>query len=116
MSAAMSQQREQTPPVSSLQALLAALSQLGYRFTAVTPDTHALVLARDGGEEARSLRDVFGWNREFSPEILPVGLWDLMQQASVCEQLPNGRWRATLRVASIEHLLFAHSPFPTIAQ
>lgn len=101
---------------ASLQRLLASLAQLGYRFTAVTPDTHALVLARDGSEDARCLRDVFGWNRAFSPAILPVALFDLMQHAGACEQLPSGLWRATLRVASYEHLLFAHSQFPTAAQ
>lgn len=102
--------------MEALERLLARLSQLGYRFIAVTPDTHALVLARDGSEGARSLRDVFGWNRAFSPDILPAGLFELMQLAGACEQLPTGLWRATLRVATVEHLLFAHSPFPTAAQ
>lgn len=99
-----------------LQALLARLAELKYRFTAVTPDTHALNLARAPERTARSLRDVFGWNLAFSPDVLPGNLFTSMQRAAACEQLPSGLWRATLRVASVGHLLFAHSPFPTSAR
>jgi methylase of polypeptide subunit release factors len=99
-----------------LKSLLGRLSELGYRFTAVTPETHARLNARGGPQPARSLRDVFGWNRAFLPSILPPGLFELMQRAAACEPLADGSWRATLRVASVDHLLFAHSAFPTSAQ
>jgi len=101
---------------SALQALLARLGELQYRFTAVTPDTHALVLARDPARPAQSLRDVFGWNLPFSAEVLPPGLFALMQRAMACEELEGGLWRATVRVASLGHLLFVHSAFPTVAR
>jgi len=103
-----------TPP--AIVRLLALLSELGYRFTAVTPRTHSLVLGRDKARTARSLRDVFGWNLPFSPEALPSGLFELMLRAQACEQLSTGHWRATLRVASVEHFLFVHSAFPTLAR
>ncbi len=99
-----------------LNALLASLAELDYRFTAVTPETHALVLARTASEPARTLRDVFGWNRSFSPDIVPSGVFDLLRAAGACEQLPDGRWRARVRVASVGHLLFVHSGFPTVEQ
>src|SRR5207244_10060740 len=104
------------PMPPAMVRLLAMLSELGYRFTAVTPRTQSLVLGRDAARTARSLRDVFGWNLPFSPAALPPGLFELMQRAEACEQLSTGVWRATLRVASVEHFLFLHSAFPTLAR
>lgn len=97
-----------------LKTLLAELTKLDYRFTTVTPDTHALVNQRSGNEPARSLRDVLGWNRPFSPDVLPPGMFRVLQMAGACAPLSTGLWRATLRVSSVGHLLFAHSAFPTV--
>jgi SAM-dependent methyltransferase len=99
---------------AELKALLAELTKLDYRFTTVTPTTHAFVVERRRGEPARTLRDVFGWNLPFPPSILPTGLLQLMQTAGACEPLAGGECRATLRVSSVGHLLFAHSAFPTV--
>lgn len=99
---------------AELKALLTELTRLEYRFTTVTPETHARVLSRKERAPARTLRDVFGWNLAFQPGILPPGLLQLMQTAGACEPLSGGAWRATLRVASVGHLLFAHSAFPTV--
>jgi len=101
--------------VAGLKALLSQLAVLEYRFTTVTPETHALVNRRPGNEQARTLRDVFGWNRSFSPEILPAGLFEAMRAAGACRSEADGSWRATWRVASLGHQLFLHSPFPTLA-
>lgn len=98
----------------SLRTLLARLSALQYRFITVTPETHALVNRRPGNERARTLRDVFGWNRSFTPDILPAGLFDVMRAAEACLAEPDGSWRATFRVASLGHQLFIHSAFPTL--
>lgn len=100
--------------MSELQALLTELSRLEYRFTTVTPDTHALVLARKQRGSARSLRDVFGWNLPFSSDVLPASLFAAMQAADACERISEDAFRATVRVSSVEHLLFAHSAFPTV--
>jgi len=97
----------------TLKPLLSSLAALGYRFTCVTPDTHFLVNGRPGNEHARSLRDIFGWNRSFAPELVPRDLFEMMKAAHACEQQPDGWWRATFRVASLGHQLFAHSSFPT---
>jgi SAM-dependent methyltransferase len=96
-----------------MKTVLSQLAARGYRFTTVTPETHLLVNSRPGNERARSLRDVFGWNRSFLPETLPQELFDATRAANACEQLPDGSWRATFRVASLGHQLFAHSSFPT---
>ena len=100
---------------AALEAILSQLAAADYRFTSVTPETHARVNARPDNQRARSLRDVFGWNRPFSPEQLPAGLFELLQAAGACEPEPDGSWRARLRVASVGHQLFLHSAFPTSA-
>lgn len=98
---------------AALEAILSQLAARDYRFTTVTPETHAWVNARAGARRARTLRDIFGWNRPFSPEQLPLGLFDVLQAARACEQRPDGSWRSLVRVASLGHLLFLHSAFPT---
>jgi methylase of polypeptide subunit release factors len=98
----------------ALAALLRRLSQLEYRFTTVTPETHARVLARSQAP-ARNLRDVLGWNRPFDPSTLPAGVFEALAAAGGCVALPHGLWRATLRVSSVEDSLFVHSGFPTDA-
>jgi SAM-dependent methyltransferase len=91
-----------------------AVQGLGYRFITPTPDTHARVNLRAGNAEAMSLRDIFGWNRRFKPNILPAALFDLMQTAGAAE--PDGDdWRSTIRLASLGSDLFLHSAFPTTA-
>lgn len=100
----------------SLVELLRALKQLHYRFTTVTPDTHALVNARPENGEARTVEDVFGWNRPFREGLLPQSLFELAQAAHACERSSGTEpWRATVRVASLGGDLFAHSAFPTTA-
>ena len=49
----------------ALVALIEALKRLGYTFTTVTPSTHERVNRRPCAEQARNLRDVFGWSRPF---------------------------------------------------
>lgn len=96
-----------------LRPVLSLLAERGYRFTTVTPETHALVNARPGNERARSLGDVFGWNRSFAADLLPRELFEATRAANACERQPDGSWRTTFRVASLGHRLFAHSSFPT---
>jgi hypothetical protein len=96
-----------------LKTVLRWLAELDYRFTTVTPETHALVNGRPDNQQARSLRDVFGWNRSFQRDILPREVFELMCAADGCEEQPDGGWRTTFRVASVGHRLFLHSSFPT---
>jgi SAM-dependent methyltransferase len=86
-----------------------------YRFTTVTPDTHALVNRRMGLSPQHSLRDIFGWNRLFEPSQLPPQLHDLMLAADACAEAADGLWQAKVRFASLDDLLFVHSAFPTDA-
>lgn len=89
------------------------LQQEGYRFTTVTPDTHALVNARPGNRYARSLVDIFGWNRPFRSSDLPIVLLNDLITSGACEQLDDGWLRARIRFSTLGDLLVLHGGFPT---
>lgn len=99
---------------AALLALLQRLSALGYRFTTVTPETHATVLSRRAAP-AKTLRDVLGWSQPFEPSVLPEDIFESLKAADACSQLSSGLWQPKLRVSSLGHLLFLHSAFPTNA-
>ena len=101
-----------SPPDSALLRLLGMLEGQGYRFVTPTPLTHARVNARPGNEEARDLRDVFGWSRPFREALLPAGMLDLLQMGGVLGR-EGGLCRSLLRVSALEGMLFLHSVFPT---
>ena len=95
-------------------ALARALRETGYRFTTVTPATHAHVNARPRNAEARNLRDVFGWSRPFRADGLPEPILRLMRAAgAVVEDGPL--LRPTIRFSSLDGELFAHSAYPPSA-
>ncbi|WP_425258888.1 methyltransferase [Rubrivivax sp. RP6-9] len=96
----------------SLLQLGRALQHGGYRFTTVSPATHARVNARPGNEWARSMEDVLGWSRPFGPGVLPTGLVDLMQSAGALREHGVG-WRSQVRVSTLDGALFFHSAYPT---
>ncbi|HYQ40780.1 MAG TPA: class I SAM-dependent methyltransferase [Polyangiaceae bacterium] len=98
----------------ALIALGQRLSRMGYRFTTVTPTAQGIVNRRAANQKARSLVDIFGWNRPFSADVLAPGLLELMQAAEILEAEPGtGSWRSTIRFSTIDEMLFAHSAFPT---
>lgn len=100
--------------MSAREALLQLLRELqarDYRFTAVTPATHAQVLARPL-QGPPTLRDIFGWNRQFASNDLDGDLLSLLEEAAAVEER-SGALRSKLRVASIGNRLFLHSGFPT---
>lgn len=103
------------PDDDALLRLARAVQATGYRFTTVTPATHARVNARPENALARDLRGVFGWSRPFRPEVLPPGLFDLMQEAGVAEPHGDGTWRSRVRLSTLDDLLFLHSAYPTSA-
>lgn len=99
----------------ALVALLRELDALGYDFTAITPASHARVIARADKTEARDLRDVFGWSLPFAADSLPGDLLALLREGGAL--IPDGgRWRSRWRVARLGGKLFLHSAFPTEAE
>jgi methylase of polypeptide subunit release factors len=97
----------------ALLELLAELQSRRYLFTAVTPATHAIVLARPR-RAALTLRDIFGWNRPFEVSEIDSGILDLLRGAGAIEE-SYGAVRSRVRVASLGERLFLHSSFPTEA-
>jgi hypothetical protein len=99
-------------PDPALLALLDGLRSAGYRFTAVTPATHARVIGRPGREEAKDLRDVFGWSLPFRRALLPPPLLEALAAAGALEER-DGLLKSGLRAASLGESLFLHSAYPT---
>ncbi|AZF27291.1 MULTISPECIES: class I SAM-dependent methyltransferase [unclassified Pseudomonas] len=89
------------------------LKESGYRFITPTPLTHERVYRRLGTPLAMNMRDVFGWSMPFDNELLPEAFREELQQAEVIEK-HDALWRSTVRWSSLDDLLFAHSPFPTV--
>jgi methylase of polypeptide subunit release factors len=99
-------------PDDALVAILHALERSAYRFITVTPATHKSMLRRYEAEEARTLRDVFGWSLPFRAPTISTELLDLLRRADAVEEV-GALMKSRLRVASIGSRLFLHSAFPT---
>jgi methylase of polypeptide subunit release factors len=89
------------------------LYKLGYRFTAVTPNTHHIVAARL--DRPPSLASIFGWNQHFRLDEIESDIVDALERAGALEHL-DGYYRSGVRFASIDNFIFAHSAFPTVAK
>lgn len=99
----------------SLLALLACLAMRGYRFTTISPASHARVLARRPGALASDLRDVLGWSRPFQAGTIDAEVETLLDRAGALERVGDTA-RATVRVSSLGRQLFLHSAYPTEAE
>ncbi|MDF0732225.1 class I SAM-dependent methyltransferase [Pseudomonas entomophila] len=86
----------------------------GYRFTCVTPATHARNNARAGTERAHTLRDVFGWSRPFAPSLLSADELGQLRAAGVLRD-EGDLLRSTVRWSNLDDLLLVHSAYPTEA-
>lgn len=102
------------PPDSADLALLElgrALKEAGYRFTTITPASHARVVAREASKPP-SLTDIFGWSRRFRPHQLDRRLAELAGAAGVL--LARGEWlTSSVRFSTLGAQLFVHSAYPT---
>jgi release factor glutamine methyltransferase len=98
------------------------LEDSGYAFTAITPASHALVVARENAEKpgrARSLRDIFGWSLPFSADAIPSALLAGLEKAGELEKTGEsgngaGLWRSKIRYSTLKGCLYVHSAFPTV--
>lgn len=88
------------------------LRESGYRFTTITPASHARVNARPENAEARGVRDVFGWSRPFSADVLPTEMLELLLDADAVADA-DGAMKSRVRFSTDGDLLFVHSAFPT---
>lgn len=101
-----------TDQETALLRLATALKNCGYRFTAVTPATHARVNSRAGNRWATDIEGVFGWSRPFRADLLPQPLFGLMGAAGVASRHGDG-WRSLVRMSTLRGELFVHSAYPT---
>jgi methylase of polypeptide subunit release factors len=99
---------------AGLLRLAQALKARGYRFTTVTPATHARVNARPGNARARSVEDVLGWSRPFDVDLLPADLLTPMRETGLLEPIGDA-WRCRLRASTLGSDLYFHSAYPTEA-
>ena len=96
---------------SALVTLGRYLKKEGYRFVVVTPRTHARILNRP--EQQPTLQSIFGWNHAIDRNSISPLLFELLSEADVLSQRGD-RYLATVRFATIDDMLFAHSAFPTV--
>jgi len=94
----------------ALLSLGRALQSSGYRFITPTPETHRRVFARRS--TARDLRDVFGWSRPFTREVLPGEMLRDLERAGALEQ-QGDLLKSSVRFSTLGSQLFVHSAFPT---
>jgi methylase of polypeptide subunit release factors len=92
----------------ALKTMLSRLETAGYAFVTPTPATHARVRKRRPAAREDALRDIFGWSRPFSPELLDPELLDLLRRADAVRPAPSGL-SLTVRVSTVGGRLFAHS-------
>lgn len=97
----------------ALGELLAELDETGYAFVPPTPASHARVIARPGKERARDLRDIFGWNLPFAPDLPPATILDALERSGTL-RADGTLLKSAVRVASLGGRLFIHSAFPTV--
>ena len=84
----------------------------GYGFTCVTPLTHQRYAERAGDLPGRTLREVFGWNRPFTPSLLSADELEHMREAGIVSA--RGQLlQSQVRWSTLSDLLLVHSGFPT---
>jgi methylase of polypeptide subunit release factors len=87
------------------------LKRQGYRFTTVSPGSHARVYARaDPGP--RSFMAILGWNRPFAADEITDTDLRRLADAGVLE-IVGAMLRSTVRFSTLGQQLFIHSSFPT---
>lgn len=88
------------------------LREQDYHFICPTPSTQSRVAARPFTPGAANLRDIFGWNRSFTADLLPPAIIEALQQALALRE-EGILLRSELRCSSIAKQVFFHSAFPT---
>ena len=98
-----------------------ALAEIGrwlrrerYQFTTITPESHRRVNARPQSDEAKSLRDVFGWTRPFTAATVGSTCMTLLERADALES-DGTFFKSRVRFSTYGTCIFAHSAFPCLA-
>jgi methylase of polypeptide subunit release factors len=99
---------------TGLSDLISFLKEAEYIFVTPTPATHSRNNTRAGNEQARSLKDAFGWSRPFLPSLLPNALFSRLRDSAVVYECEAG-WKVSVRASTLDGDLFLHSAFPTVS-
>lgn len=89
------------------------LRERGYRFTTITPLSHARVNARPGNEQAGTVADALGWSRPFDEDMIPAKIVNLLTMAEAVTKT-DGMLQSHVRFSTAGKQLFMHSAFPTV--
>jgi SAM-dependent methyltransferase len=108
-------QRQLVRADAALLDLLRCLRRVGYQFVTPTPATHGRLRERRAREQARSLRDVFGWSMPFAPGLLPDAMADCLAQSGMLAE-EEGLLLSNVRVSGLHDDLYLHSAYPTEAE
>jgi methylase of polypeptide subunit release factors len=92
----------------ALVALGEELRRQNYRFTTITPLSHARVNAR-APQGAATLADIFGWSRAFDERDFPAAM---LAEAGALE-MAGAQLRSAVRFSTLDEQIFVHSAFPT---
>jgi methylase of polypeptide subunit release factors len=106
-------QGELSPPQRALCELAVWLFDQDYEFVTVTPETQRRVRLQRGEVVAETLRDVFGWNMDFTLGLLPPQVLTWLHQANALTLLDEGKARSRVRFSSFDGLPYVHSAYPT---
>ena len=98
---------------AALLELVLFLRDSDYRFSTVTPLTHARVNARPQAQMATDIAGVFGWSRPFGRDAVPEHILAVMRRADVLDEHGADMVRSRVRVSTMGALTFVHSAFPT---
>lgn len=93
--------------------LLDILKSQDYHFVTITPSSHERVNNRPDNQWAKTVRDIFGWNRPFRRDTISEDLFKTLESADLISPFWDG-WQCRIRVSSLDGHLFVHSAFPTV--
>ncbi|WP_440222805.1 methyltransferase [Dokdonella sp. MW10] len=83
----------------------------GYRFVTVTPETHRIVHSRRGISNGFDLRDIFGWSRTFTEDIVPLEVRALLDRSHAIAA-SGTRCASRVRFSTIGDAILMHSAYP----
>jgi hypothetical protein len=87
------------------------LKKLGYKFTTITPASHARVIRREV-EHPASLEQIFGWSHPFLKSDLGESHFNLLANAGALEA-SGSLFRSKVRFSTLGRHLYVHSAYPT---
>ena len=99
------------PADAALIALGLYLKKRAYRFTTISPASHAKVHAR-AQSGPPSFEDILGWNRAFRASECDQSDLQRLADAGIVEEI-GAFLRSTVRFSTLGQQLFVHTSFPT---